>query len=207
MAPLGAIREAEEDPVRKDTYNLMGTADTRRCWWDPNDANNGDGGYQQHKFHFKSLSTWEGDYVWMRIEEMYLAAAEAECMLGNDAKAQQYLNTLVQTRDAAYNCTKTGTALGRLTSDRTGSLREAIIDQRRIELWGEYGRIFDIRRLKQGFRRTTDQGWPNNPDILMANRPSDDPECYMWVLTIPKKEFDGNENMSEDTDQNPIEDK
>ena len=41
----------------------------------------------------------------------------------------------------------------------------------------------------------------------MANRPSDDPECYMWVLTIPKKEFDGNENMSEDTDQNPIEDK
>ena len=193
--------------INKDTYNLMGTADTRRCWWDPNDANNGDGGYQQHKFHFKSLSTWEGDYVWMRIEEMYLAAAEAECMLGNDAKAQQYLNTLVQTRDAAYNCTKTGTALGRLTSDRTGSLREAIIDQRRIELWGEYGRIFDIRRLKQGFRRTTNQGWPNNPDILMANRPSDDPECYMWVLTIPKAEFDGNENMNEDDDQNPIEDK
>ena len=143
----------------------------------------------------------------MRIEEMYLAAAEAECMLGNDTKAQQYLNTLVKTRDASYNCAKTGTALGALTSDRTGSLREAIIDQRRIELWGEYGRVFDIRRLKQGFRRTTDQGWPDNPDILLTNRPSDDPENYMWVLTIPKKEFDGNENMSEDTDQNPIEDK
>lgn len=192
--------------INKDTYNLMGEGDTRRCWWDPNDPNNGDGGYQQHKFHFSSLSTWEGDYVWMRIEEMYLAAAEAECMLGNDAKAQQYLNTMVKTRDKSYNCTKTGTSLGKLTSDRTGSLREAIIDQRRIELWGEYGRVFDIRRLKQGFRRTTAQGWPDNANILLTNRPSDNPENYMWVLTIPQSEFDGNENMDADKDQNNVKD-
>ena len=189
--------------INKDTYNLMGEGDTRRCWWDPTDPNNGDGGYQQHKFHFSSLSTWEGDYVWMRIEEMYLAAAEAECMLGNDGKAQELLNTMVKTRDAAYNCTKTGTALGALTSDRTGSLREAIIDQRRIELWGEYGRVFDIRRLKQGFVRTTAQGWPDNANILLTNRPSNNPENYMWVLTIPKAEFDGNENMDAEKDQNP----
>jgi hypothetical protein len=189
--------------INKDTYNLMGEGDTRRCWWDPTDPNNGDGGYQQHKFHFSSLSTWEGDYVWMRIEEMYLAAAEAECMLGNEGKAQDLLNTMVKTRDAAYNCTKTGTALGALTSDRTGSLREAIIDQRRIELWGEYGRVFDIRRLKQGFVRTTAQGWPDNANILLTNRPSNNPENYMWVLTIPKAEFDGNENMDADKDQNP----
>ena len=139
----------------------------------------------------------------MRIEEMYLAAAEAECMLGNEGKAQDLLNTMVKTRDAAYNCTKTGTALGALTSDRTGSLREAIIDQRRIELWGEYGRLFDIRRLKQGFVRTTAQGWPDNANILLTNRPSNNPENYMWVLTIPKAEFDGNENMDADKDQNP----
>jgi hypothetical protein len=143
----------------------------------------------------------------MRVEEAYLTAAEANCMLGDNSSAQNWLNQLMAKRDPAYNCTKTGTALGALTSDVTGSLREEIINQRRIELWGEYGRVFDIRRLKQGFRRTTDQGWPNNPDILMANRPSDDPECYMWVLTIPKAEFDGNENMNEDEDQNPIEDK
>lgn len=40
---------------------------------------------------------------------------------------------------------KTGTALGKLTSDETGSLLEEIIIQRRIELWGEFGRIYDIR--------------------------------------------------------------
>ncbi len=132
---------------------------------------------------------------------MYLIAAEAECMKGNDAVAQQYLNTMVQTRDASYNCTKTGTEMGKLTSDRTGSLREAIIDQRRIELWGEYGRLYDIRRLRQGFVRTSAQGWPNG--LLLTNKPTDDPECYMWVLTIPQAEFDGNQNMDEVADQNP----
>lgn len=186
--------------INFDTYALMGENDSRRCWWDPNDEQNP---YQQRKFNFSDINTYLGDYVWMRIEEMYLIAAEAECMKGNESQAQQYLNTLVRTRDADYNCTATGTELGKLTSDRTGSLREAIIDQRRIELWGEYGRIYDIRRLKQGFVRTTAQGWPNAAAILLTNRPSDDPENYMWVLTIPQAEFDGNENMDPDTDQNP----
>lgn len=184
--------------INSETYELMGIKDTRRCWWDPSDATVP---YVQHKFHFSDMQSYLGDYIWMRIEEMYLIAAEAECMKGNDALAQQYLNTLVKTRDADYNCTKTGTAMGKLTTDRTGSLREAIIDQRRIELWGEYGRIYDIRRLHQGFRRTEAQGWPAG--IMLANKPTDDPECYMWVLTIPQAEFDGNENMSDKKDQNP----
>jgi len=142
----------------------------------------------------------------MRIEEMYLIAAEAECMQGNDAKAQQYLNTLVKTRDKDYDCSnKTGSTIGKLTTDRTGSLREAIIDQRRIELWGEAGRIYDIRRLKQGFIRTSAQGWPAAAQL--KNRPSDDPECYMWVMTIPQAEFDGNKNLDATTDQNPVGDK
>jgi hypothetical protein len=189
--------------INKDTYALMSENDSRRCWWDPSNPSNGDGGYQQEKFHFSSLSTWLGDYVFMRIEEMYLIAAEAYCMQGNDTKAQELLNTLVKTRDASYNCTRTGTAMGKLTSDRTGSLREAIIDQRRIELWGEYGRIYDIRRLKQGFKRTVEQGWANDPNILLSKVHTEDPECYAWVLTIPQAEFDGNENMDATKDQNP----
>lgn len=184
--------------INAETYALMSESDSRRCWWNPNDADNP---YQQWKFNFSDINTYLGDYVWMRIEEMYLIAAEAECMKGDEGTARQYLNTLVQTRDASYNCTSTGTSLGKLTSDRTYSLREAIINQRRIELWGEYGRLYDIRRLKQGFRRTSAQGWPSAAQL--ANRPSDDPENTMWVLTIPQAEFDGNENMSLDKDQNP----
>ncbi len=198
-ADMYAGYSASPKRINAETYALMGEKDSRRCWWDPDDENNP---YQQHKFNFSTISTYLGDYVYMRIEEMYLIAAEAECMKGNDATAQEYLNALVQTRDEDYNCTKTGTTLGALTTDRTGSLREAIIDQRRIELWGEAGRIYDIRRLKQGFVRTSAQGWPSSAQL--KNRPSDDPESYMWVITIPQAEFDGNKNLDATTDQNPV---
>lgn len=138
----------------------------------------------------------------MRIEEMYLTAAEAECMLGHDPQARQYLLTYMSHRDPNYTTDKTGTAMGKLTSDATGSLREEIIKQRRIELWGEYGRIYDIRRLRQGFRRTAEQGWPKG--LLLSNRPTDNPESYMWVQPIPQKEFDGNASLDQKTDQNPL---
>ena len=81
----------------------------------------------------------------MRIEEMFLTAAEASCRLNDDKGARLMLNSLMQERDEDYTCKKTGTALGKLTSDETGSLLEEIIIQRRIELWGEFGRIYDIR--------------------------------------------------------------
>ena len=73
--------------------------------------------------------------------------------------------------------------------------------QRRIELWGEAGRIYDIRRYKQGFRRTAEQGWP--AAAMLSGRPTDNPESWMWVLTIPQAEFDGNANMDGTKDQNP----
>ena len=179
----------------------MSLTDERRAWWNPKDAANKSNGYQQEKFKFSDLQTWLGDYIWMRVEEMYLVAAEAECRLGEEAEAIIDLGTLMAKRDPNYTCDKTGTELGALTTDETGSLLEEIITQRRIELWGEAGRIYDIRRLRQGFRRTAAMGWPSS--ALLANRPTDDPECYMWVLTIPQAEFDGNVNMDPATDQNP----
>ena len=139
----------------------------------------------------------------MRIEEMYLIAAEAECRLGNDAGAREYLMDLMSKRDASYSCAqKSGTSMGKLTSDYTGSLLEEIIIQRRIELWREFGRIYDIRRLKQGFKRTAEMGWPT--DALLVNRNANDPESYMWVLTIPQTEFDGNSSLDQTKDQNPV---
>lgn len=188
--------------INKLLYNKMGANDTRRAWWNPEDPNNEDGGYQQEKFKFADIQTWMGDYIWMRVEEMYLTAAEAECRLGDEAAAKEDLMALMSKRDADYTCDKTGTALGELTTDETGSLLEEIITQRRIELWGEFGRIYDIRRLRQGFRRTTEMGWP--VDALLSTRPTDDPEGYMWVMTIPQSEFDGNINMDADKDQNPV---
>ena len=180
----------------------MNANDSRRAWWDPTDERNEDLGYMQNKFRFADTQTWTGDYIWMRVEEMYLTAAEAECRLGEEAAAKEDLAAVMSQRVEGYTCTKTGTALGKLTSDVTGSLLEEIITQRRIELWGEFGRIYDIRRLKQGFVRTSEMGWPL--DAQLTNRPSDDPESYMWVLTIPQTEFDGNASLNLATDQNPV---
>ena len=204
MSSTAAYGKRARKLINAQLYLSMPANDSRRCWWDIADP---DYPLQQHKFDFSNFSTWMGDYVWMRVEEMYLTAAEAECMLTNDVKAQNLLTALVSTRVPGYTCTKTGTALSALTSGpATGSLREEIINQRRIELWGEYGRIYDIRRLKQGFQRSTTQGFPSGALLLDKNNAcrSLDPESYMWVLTIPQAEFDGNKSLDSKTDQNPV---
>lgn len=194
-----AYGETAHKQISTWLYNQMNSSDDRRAWWDPTNETYSDGGYIQRKFQFSDISTWTGDYIWMRVEEMYLTAAEAACRLGQEATAKEYLMALMSKRDAAYTCNKTGQSLGTLTTDKTGSLLEEIITQRRIELWGEDGRIYTIRRLRQGFVRTADMGWPKAAQKTLTN-----PESYAWVLTIPQAEFDGNENMSLEKDQNPM---
>lgn len=186
--------------INKELYAKMNPTDQRRDWWVAGKTN---AGLVQEKFKFTDVSTWMGDYIFMRVEEMYLTAAEAECRLGEEDAAKADLMAVMAQRDPDYTCDKTGTALGATsaTADETGSLLEEILIQRRIELWGEDGRMYTLKRLKQGFRRTAEQGWPSA--ALLATRPTDDPDAYMNVLTIPQAEFDGNENMTLEADQNP----
>lgn len=84
-------------------------------------------------------STRAEDIPLMRIEEMYLIAAEATAMAGNFAEAREMLNSFVrQYRDPEYTCS--ATSLEGLQND--------ILTQRRIELWGEGHRLFDMLRLQ-----------------------------------------------------------
>ncbi|MDO4949154.1 MAG: RagB/SusD family nutrient uptake outer membrane protein [Bacteroidales bacterium] len=198
-ADAGAYGSTAQKRINTELYARIRPTDDRLAWWDS--ANS----LQQEKFKFSDISTWLGDYVWMRVEEMYLIAAEAECRLGEEDAAKTDLMALMSKRDSNYTCSKTGTALGATTDEWTNSLLEEILIQRRIELWGEAGRVYDIRRLKQGFKRTAAMGWPASAQL--SGRPTDDPENYMWVLTIPQSEFDGNENMTLENDQNPTGDK
>ena len=190
--------------IAVNLYNKMKASDTRRAWWDPTDATYSTGGFIQKKFDFSNVQTWEGDYVWMRVEEMYLTAAEAACRQGNETLAKEYLMALMSVRDPNYSTNKTGTALGAVTTEETGSLLEEILIQRRLELWGEDGRIYTIRRLHQGFVRSAENGWPSGLLIPTHADAAADPESYLWVLTIPQAEFDGNVNMDAAKDQNPI---
>ena len=184
-------------------YAKLGENDKRaKDWWSYEVLKDGaTKGYQQYKFLFKDPSSPQtgADHIFMRAPEMQLIIAETACRLGNEAEAKAALNDLMKTRDASYDCSnKTGTQLATITTEETGSLLEEIILQRRIELWGEYGRIYDIKRLRQGFIRTTAMGHPSA--ALMSSLHLDDPESFDWVITIPQKEFDANKRMV----QNPI---
>ena len=189
-------------------YNKMGANDIRRKWFEAVADSKVAGGYhyQQVKFLYADIATYMGDYIFMRNEEMLLIEAEAECRLGHDDAAKSLLAELMAKRDPDYKCDKTGTALGKLTNDWTGSLLEEITIQRRIELWAETGRIFDIKRLKQGFVRTADQGFSTNA-LTTVTGDTSRPDCYMWVMPIPQMEFDGNAALDITKDQNPLSNK
>lgn len=200
--------------INKLLYAKMNPTDERINWWNPspnspynvtNDAGEVISGYIQNKFHFLSAQDMTGDYILMRVEEMYLTAAEAECQLGDEAAAKADLMELMSVRDPGYTCDKTGKALGKTSNEETGSLLEEIITQRRIELWGEFGRCYDLKRLHQGFRRTEEQGWQTG-SYRLSNKPTDNPENFMWIFLLPQTEFDGNENLTLEKDQNPMTD-
>ena len=188
-------------------YEKMGADDIRKGWFEAVADSKVDGGYhyQQYKFLYAKPETYMGDYIFMRHEEMLLTEAEAECRLGNYDIAKSILMELMSKRDENYTCTKTGTELGALTNDWTGSLLEEILIQRRIELWAEVGRIFDIRRLKQGFTRSTKQGFLSAAASSKIGNVTN-PDTYAWVLPIPQKEFDGNAALDIAVDQNPLDD-
>ena len=195
-------------------WNRMNATDARRAWWlgTFDNADFADSGeairYCQVKFKFKGDS-WLGDYIYMRAEEMLLTAAEAYCQEGNDPQARIYLQKLMAKRDASYTgAEKSGNAINRLTpgsdgASMTGSLLEEILIQRRLELWGEYGRIFDIKRLGQGFKRVAVESADNpqfDPASLIADHDTQSPGSFAWILLLPQKELDGNPNIV----QNPI---
>ncbi len=187
--------------ISKWLYNKIEATDSRRSWWTENTTGYGTDALVQNKFSVKDGTEWDGDYIYMRVEEMYLTLAEAACMRGMTSTARSNLIHLVRTRLRGYSPSQTGTSLGALTTDETGSLREEILLQRRIELWGEDARILTIRRLRQGFERPEENGWPL---VMTQGHAWNDPECYAWVMTIPQSEFDGNPNMDPIADQNPV---
>lgn len=198
MDVAGSYGKSANKLINKELFAKISDTDQRKAWWDGTSM-------LQKKFYFLDVAQWLGDYIWMRVEEMYLIAAEAQCRQNKEKEAISSLMAVMSKRDASYSCEKTGTALGATTDEWTGSLLEEILIQRRIELWGEAGRVYDIRRLKQGFVRTDAMGWPASAQL--SGRPTTDPENYMWVLTIPQAEFDGNVNMDASADQNPTGDK
>ena len=195
-------------------YNQMSDEDVRKnMWWlGPLEADAEIGAefsYNQFKFQFSDPANNLGDYIFMRHEEMMLIKAEAMCMQGKYGEARSILEELMAERDPNYDISSLTNASILTTTNSNGpttpavgstTILDEIILQRRIELWGEVGRIMDIKRLKTGFSRNFEG--TNHPNRLLS-RNTLDPEYPDFVMAIPQSEFDGNKNMDETTDQNP----
>ncbi len=84
------------------------------------------------------------DYVYMRVEEMYLLNAEANAKAGNDAAARTSLKALMEKRvpNASYVDGLSGQAL-----------QDEIYLQTRIELWGEGKSFLAMKRNKASITR------------------------------------------------------
>ncbi|MFD1160778.1 RagB/SusD family nutrient uptake outer membrane protein [Hwangdonia seohaensis] len=145
-----------------------------------------DGTYINYKF--RDFTFFEGDYVYMRVAEMYLIEAEALARNGNDSQAAQVLYNLVSTRDSGYTLsTNTGQAL----------IAEILL-QRRIELWGEGFAWFDMKRNDVALER--DYPGSNHASFGKDNYAAGAKE---FLFQIPKRELDNNIDIN-DEDQNPL---
>lgn len=199
-------------------YEQIPSTDVRKTWW------NGDIGitadewsyganinYNQHKFQWANQKANTGDYIFMRMEEAYLICAEALCRggEGGEAEARTVLLELGQRRDPNYASRIASLSGNTQTFGTTGEVKtllDEILLQRRIELWGEAGRIFDILRQGVGWTRYWEiNGKKSNHTNYLSkyaeylNFPADYIEC---ILMIPQDEINNNPNISAE-DQNP----
>ncbi|WP_289054614.1 RagB/SusD family nutrient uptake outer membrane protein [Carboxylicivirga marina] len=194
-------------------YDQVDNGDVRKSWWNGALAEDEPSGtnlsYNQFKFQFGNVSTGAGDYIFMRHEEMMLIMAEAECMLERYAAARQILSDLMDERLAGYDISGLTDSKILTTGDANGpttpsvgnlTLLDEIFLQKRIELWGEHPRIYDVKRKKTGFTR--DFAGSNHSNKI-SGIDTENPLCPDWVMSIPQAEFDGNEAMDQDKDQNP----
>lgn len=188
-------------------YKLIPDTDARKAaWWRGALAEEGTGSnvsYCQIKFKMADYSTYTGDYVLMRAEEMVLIKAEAECHLQQYDKARATISELGDIRDSGFaerleNRTNSN-SYNQDTNAPLVTLMDEILFQRRVELWGEAGRIFDLQRLGLGYNRVY-EGSNHTQTVATkdTNAGSD-----LFIFPLPQSELDGNENITKD-DQNPI---
>jgi starch-binding outer membrane protein, SusD/RagB family len=180
--------------INSELYNFIAATDVRKQLWDPTGTNTAfptpPGGARFPYMNRKFLSgggsgSSIGDLPIMRVAEMYLIEAEARARAGGqDAAAANVLFTLAKNRDPSYVLsTNTGAAL----------INEIMI-QRRIELWGEGFRFYDLKRLNLPLVRAFNHV-PAVASILSV--PVGD---KLWEFLIPRLELNTNSNSV----QNPL---
>jgi hypothetical protein len=176
-------------------YNQIPTTDIRSKMWvrTPTAANSivPPGGvripFLNQKFRLPGVPSTSamGDVPYMRAAEMYLIEAEAKAKLGQDANAAKVLFDLVTKRDASY----------KLSTSTGAKLLDEIYFNRRVELWGEGFRFFDLKRLNQPLNRNGTNAIASI--AVLFDMPAGDKQ---WEFLFPRRELDSNKAIV----QNPL---
>ncbi|CAM1368561.1 SusD family protein [Tenacibaculum sediminilitoris] len=156
-------------------YNSINDNDIRKTQFD-SDAASGSYLMPINKFYhsakkFRGQRNIESDYIYMRVDEMYLLSAEMAAKEGLEAEAKNRLKDLLSQRfDAAADYAYVDALTGK-------DLQDEIYLQTRIELWGEGKSFLALKRNKATLTRggnhiyLTGESIPYNDDRLVFEIP------------------------------------
>jgi len=133
--------------------------------------------YTSQKFLAVSTGDSRCDIPYMRVAEMYLIEAEAKARLGS-ADAATILFNFEKSRNPSYE----------LSTNTGQDLINEILLQRRIELWGEGFRFFDLKRTNSSLDRTG----ANHDSAITNGVMNVDPTDNRWQWLIPRAEINAN---------------
>lgn len=140
------------------------------------------------------------DIVVLHLSELYLTAAEANLMAGEEKEALNYLNA-VRKRAKATELTSFGaySPMYLLPENYEVTALDVVLDERARELFGENeGRWVDLRRTKQLVRyNVTFNDYINSVADMSNNRGE-----VKWLRPIPQGDISTNEGIAPE-DQNP----
>lgn len=144
--------------------------------------------YTSQKFLAVSTTDSRSDVPYMRLAEMYLIAAEALARNNQESASKTLFTTLMQNRNPSYvQSTNTGAAY--ITE---------VLNSRRLELWGEGFRWFDLKRLNLPLVRNATGS--NHVSTVINNVWTVPATDNRWTLLIPINEIQNNSLCT----QNPI---
>lgn len=182
--------------INSTLFNMIPDTDARKGLWDPNAATASlrdpfidemtlssfaKINYMNRKFLAQGNASSVGDVPYMRTAEMILLEAESLARSGSDSQAADVLFELVSARDDAYTkSTNTGQAL-----------IDEIMIQRRVELWGEGFRFYDLKRLNLPM----DRSGANHVSSVINGKFTEPAGTNAWQWAIPIDELNANDLM------------
>lgn len=187
--------------IDKNLREQIPTWDGRSGWFNDGKANSKFLDCPDGKFYSANNPTstkdneldreWLSDNVFMRVELMYLIAAEASYMTSDDAGAISYLRGITDNRMNLNNVNAATEYADYLATLSTRSnLLEAIMYNWRVELWGEGYGLQTFRRLDTPNKRKRGGNHLENPGKEVDNTD------VAYTFQIPGSETTYNPNFN-----------